>query len=278
MKTVPFSLLIVCFFAASSFVSGQEEKDDDRNTGIFETRQEYDQFMSQAKRLAYGPDGNVELQSMIPILNDVVLQLPVGETARRYNVSSRSTLGMLADSNIRDEIELVNDQADRLKEVNQAIQKRMATELMRLDFSDSKKAAERIQKMRQQMKKQLEDVLLPHQLDRLKQLAFRSLLTRRSLIDVLTSEPFRTELDISSNQTQELQKATDEINAEIRKKILKIQEEGRKKLINRLNPEQAQKVNDWIGDDFEFSQSEDKRGKERRKKRVKEIRAKEGKK
>jgi len=87
------------------FSYGQEKTDGP--VGIFQSQQEYNQFMGSVKRTAYGPNGNAELQAMVPLLNDIALNQPMGSTAKRYNTDQRSTLDLLSDSNIRKELEMV---------------------------------------------------------------------------------------------------------------------------------------------------------------------------
>lgn len=237
-------------------LAAQKPSQDDGPVGVFSSRTEYDQFMGTAKRTAYGPDGSPELQAMIPMLNDIALNQPIGLTAEQYDTAERSTLGLLSDKTIRGEIEMIDSQYDQLRSLNADIQKRMAQEIRELDFGNTDNLVDRIRQMRDQAQTDLNGLLLPHQLERLQQISMQSLLRRRSLVDVLTNDPVKSKVKITDEQSDELREAEKEIEAELRRKIAKLQEEAREQLLSRLKPTQKKEVKEMIGDAFEFANAE----------------------
>ncbi|MEL7500481.1 MAG: hypothetical protein AAFN77_23005 [Planctomycetota bacterium] len=260
MKKFMLTGLIFASMISIGLAQDPAKEADDGPTGIFSSRTEYYQFIGGAKQAAYGPDGSAELREMIPLLNDIVLNQPIGKTANDYSSASRTTLGLLADPKVRDEIEMVDQQYDQLQDLNRKLQERMANQVRQLDFSDTTGLVEQIKSMRQRSQDELESVLLPHQLERLQQLAMRSLLRRQSLVQVITNDPIKSDLDISDEQTEQLRDAEAEIKEELQKKIMKLQEEARQELIGRLRPEQQSRVKKMIGDTFEFPEAQRSRG------------------
>lgn len=265
---MPHQLSHTTFLAALLFASihvftphqlaAQKPSQDDGPVGVFSSRTEYDQFMGTAKRTAYGPDGSPELQAMIPMLNDIALNQPIGMTAEQYDTAERSTLGLLSDKAIRGEIEMIDSQYDQLQNLNTDIQKRMAQQIRGLDFSNTDSLVDRIRQLRDQAQTDLNSLLLPHQLERLQEIRMQSLLRRRSLVDVLTNDPIKSKVKITDEQSDELREAEKEIAAELRQKIAKLQEEAREQLLSRLKPAQKQEVKKMIGDAFEFANAENK--------------------
>lgn len=219
--------------------------------GIFNSGQEYDEFMGHAKRAAYGPNGNPELRAMIPMLNDIALNRPIGWTHQKYGGQSGS-LDLLSNEKVRAELDLVDEQFEDLQAMNEAVQKRVGEQIRGLDFSDRKNLMSQIQKIREDANRDLNSVLLPHQLDRLKQLRSQTLLRNRSFVETITSEPFKTDLEISDDQSDELKQAEKDIERELQRKIAKLREEAQEEIISKLKRKQREKVEEIFGERFEF--------------------------
>ena len=256
MKSLFLSLFFLVMPLSAAF--GQKNAANDGPVGIFNSRSEYHEFMGNAKRVAYGEGGSPELQAMIPMLNDIALNQPIGQTAGQYNTEA-TTLGMLADKNVRREIEMVDDQYKELQQLGREVQKRSGEQLLSLDFSDRAKLFERIREMQANSQKELDGVLLPHQIARLRQIQFQSQLRRKSLVGILTSDPVKSNLEITDDQSEELREAEKEIAAEMEEEIKKLREKAKQKLLSRLKPQQKKEVEEMIGDTYDFPASEKSR-------------------
>ncbi len=255
--TTPYLTCLACLILLPATVAVGQKEENDGPVGVFQSGAEYDEFMRGAKRLAYGPEGSPELRAMIPMLNDIALNQPIGSTAIKYN-DQGSTLGMLSDKNIRQEIEMVDGQYEDLKRVNSQVQKRMAEQIRGFDFKNSSDLVERMRSMRDQAQEDLNSVLLPHQIERLRQIRMQSQLRRRSLVDILTSDPVKSDLEITDRQSQELRQAEREIEEDLRKQIAKLRERARDRLLSKLNRAQKDQVEEMIGESFDFGQSKTK--------------------
>ncbi len=274
MKYVLMLCLAGLMFGPAS--NGFGQKENDGPVGIFQSRAEYNQFMGGAKQAAYGENGNPELQAMIPLLNDIVLNQPVGETANKYGVQA-STLGLLSDPNVRAELEMVDDQYEDLKRLNSEIQERTASQLRGLDFQDTANLAKQIRFIRERSNEDLDAVLLPHQLDRLRQIQMQSQLKRRSLVDILTNDPLKSDLDITDQQSEQLREEEKEIEEDLAREIAKLREQARDRLLSKLKPSQKSEVEKMIGDAFEFKQPEktkNPKGEKVKKERIKAPKSK----
>lgn len=223
----------------------------DGPVGIFNSQAEYHDFMGGVKQAAYGEGGSPELRAMVPMLNDIALNKPVGWTASEYGVDG-STLGMLSSSDIRSELEMVDDQYQELQDLNAEIQKRAAEQIRGLDFSDREKLIADIRAIRKNAVEDLNGVLLPHQLERLQQLRMQSQLKRRSLVDLITSDPLKSKLEISDDQSSDLRTREKEIEEELQREIERLREQAREKLLSTLRPTQKEAVEKMLGDQFEF--------------------------
>lgn len=256
MRHVSLLLFTVLAFATlpPSPLLAQKDGDTDEPVGIFGTRDEYHEFMGSFKRAA---QGDPEMRALVPLINDIVLEKPIGWTGERYG-GTTSNLGLLSNPEVRESIEMVDDQYEDLQKLNSQIQKRLANQIRDFDFSGKSKEeiGEKILEMRQAANDELESLLLPHQTRRLGQIFTQSQLRRRSLGQLLTSDPVKTDLEITDPQAEKLLEAEKEIEEDLQKQIAKLREEARSKLLSELKPEQKEKAEELIGELFEFSKQE----------------------
>lgn len=266
MSCFLFRLTIVVALAAIFCTSDVNAQKGEGPVGIFNSQAEYGEFMGGVKQAAYGAGGSPELQAMVPMLNDIALNKPVGWTAAEYGTES-STLGMLADKDIRSDLEMLDDQYAELKELNAEIQKRAAEQIRGLDFSDRENLVSQIRKIRESAVNDLNGVLLPHQVDRLKQIQMQRLLRRQSLIDILTSDPVKTKLEITDEQSDDLKEREKEVEEELQREIAKLREKAREKLLSPLRATQKEAVEKMIGEIYDFKTEPRGQGQRQRKSR-----------
>ncbi len=226
---------------------------EDGPVGLFSTRGEYEQFMVGAKQAAFGEGGSPELQAMIPMLNDIALAKPMGWSNQNYG-GGGSSLDILADPSVRKEIDMLDDQYQQLLDFNASIQNRAVEQLRGLDFGQHDAVVRQLNDFREQAQSELEKLLLPHQLERLRQIELRSQLRRRSLVDILTTNPVKSELEITDDQANEMRAEEEAIKRDLEKEIAKLREKARERLLEKLEPEQKKEVEKMLGDAFEFDE------------------------
>lgn len=222
-----------------------------KGVGIFSGKREYGEFMRAVK-------SNPELAPMVGMINDIVLQQPIGSTGRKYQGSS-GPIGLLNSENVRKELDLVDQQYEELQSLSTEIQKRAATEIRNLDFSNVKNVSVKIRGIQRDMEKDIENLLLPHQVKRLRQIHVRSRLRGGSLARLLTSDPVKSDLELTEDQSEELIESEKEIEAELQEKIAKLRAEAREELLDRLKPEQRKKADELLGDAFEFERKSERK-------------------
>lgn len=249
MKCICFSLVLMC--ACPVLTIGQEKEGDDGPVGIFDSRDEYSQFMGSAKRTAWGEGGSPELQAMIPLLNDIALNRPVGSTSQQFS-GGASLMGLIGNPRVRADLEIVDEQYEQFRERAAEAQREAAEQLRGFDFSDRKGLVRQIQEIQDQTRRELESVLLPHQMDRLKQIRAQSLLRNRNFVEVLISDPMRSELDISDRQADALREEQEKIQEDLAKQIAELQDKARQRLIKTLDRSQQEKIDELFGDNFDF--------------------------
>lgn len=99
----------------------------------------------------------------------------------------------------------------------------------------------------------------------------QALLQRRTLVDVLTSNPVKSDLEITDQQSDELRDYEKVVQQDLAKEIAKLQEKARDRLLSKLNPNQKKQAKDMIGEAFVF-ETADPKNKKRGGKGAKAIR------
>jgi hypothetical protein len=260
----PWLAILTCVFSQFPAAAwGQEDGDGQGTVGIFQSQQEYYDFMGAVKQSGLTDPAIME---MVPMINDIVLGNPIGSTGQKYDGGMNSAFDLLSNPEVRGDLEMLDDQYQQLQKLDAEVRQRAARQLRDIDFSDSGTVVEQIRRIRDEVQSDLEKVLLPHQLQRLQQLAARSRLRYRSLAELLTSEPLKTRLEISDEQADTLNQAEEEIDRELAEQIAKLRVEARDRLLDRLKRRQREQVEEIFGDAPEIggaSNSKDRKGKDR---------------
>lgn len=233
--------------AQAQKVGDKEKKAKERPQGIFETRREYEEFIGGLKKLR-----DPEVNAMLPVLNDLALGRPIGKTATQYGGSGSPVMTLLADKRIRQELEVVDDQVSEIQRLNRELQERLSIEVRSLDLTNPAQVVATIRNITETAQSKMENVILPHQLDRLKQLGIRDQMNRQGVLGALMSDPLASELEITDEQMDELQQSAKAIETELAREIEELKIEARKKMFATLNRTQQQKLDDLIGDEFRF--------------------------
>ena len=216
--------------------------------GIFANQEQYHQFMGSVKTIARE---DPEMQAMVGLINDIALGHELGTTSRQYKMAD-STMGLLSRPDVRKDIEMIDDQYRRLKDLASDLQGQAGDKLRALNYRDPEQLLDAVKNIRRDAQRQLEGLLLPHQLLRLRQIRTRSQLQRQSLIEWLTRDPVKSELSLSDQQAAQLREDAEKIDQELAVEISKLREAARQKLLQRLSPTQQSQVEELLGDDFSF--------------------------
>lgn len=177
------------------------------------------------------------------------------------------TISALFSPAVLQSLELVDGQKAQIdevlkeiKEFHQGLSDEMA------EFRASGASNSDIERLRDKMIKQLDkrktssmkkinQVLLPHQNKRLKQLTVQVMMQQTAkqakVESGLLTPPMLKYLEIDKEQEDELRKKVTELRRELTEKIKKLNEEARDKLIKQLKPEQRKKYKELVGDQMD---------------------------
>ena len=179
-------------------------------------------------------------------------------------------LGLLMNEDVRKELDLVDEQVSKLTAIGDKLREEMRSQFEGFrDLSDEErqtKFAEMRTKMEERTKevqKEVDEVLLPQQRERLAQINFQSQVRRASGggdSTGLTSDFIVAQLEITDEQKAKLTDLEKEVAKELADKVAKARNDAREKLLAALTPEQREKFKKLMGAEFRFTQQQGRGG------------------
>lgn len=217
----------------------QEDSDGLGQTMVIETTEDLGNGQATAMRFVTSPDSDMAF---------------VGENGMFFGAGS-DTFSMLSNPSVRKDLELVDEQMDRIREVNKDFGQRIRDSLGDLskDGFDPGHAAnlkQIIADIQQQKQEEIDKLLLPHQVERLKQVALQMQMKARGTAGALSSDKVAETLGLTEDQMNNLKTRSKELQQEIAEKTKKLQADAKNELIGMLTSEQQQKLKDMMGDEF----------------------------
>ncbi|MCE9525947.1 MAG: hypothetical protein K8R36_07825 [Planctomycetales bacterium] len=166
-------------------------------------------------------------------------------------------LMLLGDENVRKDLGITEDQQKKMEAFQAKVREEMGQVFQGLrDLTDEERTAKfaEIQKKMADMTTAAEkEILLPKQVERLKQISFQSRINRGGTVDALSNEDIAKDLGITEAQKEALKKASEEATAEMNEKMTKLRDEARQKILSVLTAEQQAKIKKLSGEPITFA-------------------------
>jgi Spy/CpxP family protein refolding chaperone len=166
---------------------------------------------------------------------------------------------LLRDESVLKELEIVDSQQEKLRAIGEKMREEMGSLFQGMrDLSEEDRRAkfaeiqEKLKARQEEVKKQLDEVLLPQQRDRLKQLAVQARMRFQSAGDVISSGEVAETLQLTDAQKTELAEKQKSLEEEYRKENEALRNKYRDRLLEVLTPEQKAKWEQLVGKSFEF--------------------------
>ena len=164
-----------------------------------------------------------------------------------------SELGLLRRSDVQKELDLIPDQVKDLEKLSEDQRNSMRDLFSQLRNLSREQRTAKIRGVMEGIQKKVDDILLPNQVKRLKQLALQQRL-RGGVSALLRDEKLTGELGISESEKQKIEAKAKEIEDQLRKKMAALRKQAQDQLIKSLTPQQQAKLKDMVGAPFEFQQ------------------------
>jgi hypothetical protein len=173
-----------------------------------------------------------------------------------FTVPAPDPLSMLSNPSVQKDLELVGDQLKQVQDLQSEFASQMKDQLGSLTsggFSPEqlKGIPALIAKMKEKQKDQLESLLLPHQLERLKQVALQTHMKQAGTAGAIATDQIAGALGISSEQIKNLKSRSKEINQKLQEDIEALKSKAQKELLSELTADQQKKLKELTGDKYE---------------------------
>ncbi len=187
-----------------------------------------------------------------------------GRGGRGGFFGGQSALGLLANEKVQKELELVDDQIEVIQSLQQeqraSMQEMfsgMRDRFRDMDPSERESVMGEIREEMQKSNKEFEgkayEELLPHQVDRLKQLIFQAQSRRGGgIAGGQMSESLVEELGITDDQLEKMKEMAEKVREDLAKKMAKLRSQAEEEILSVLDPAQREKYKSLVGDTFEF--------------------------
>lgn len=166
-------------------------------------------------------------------------------------------LSLLNNKDVREELELVGDQLEKYQQAQKELKEKIKEKTQALTSGEIDPAsmgmiAREIGEMQKAGQQQMQSMLLPHQLERLKQVALQMQMKRRGAANTLLSDQIAEELGIDAAQKKRIEARQKELKKELADRMEKLKLEIREKLLAELTSEQKVKLDKLSGDKFDY--------------------------
>jgi len=181
-----------------------------------------------------------------------------------------SILWLLQNEQIQKELDLVPEQLEQLQALAEKRRQRRRPDWSGFRDLTEEQRRERFAKMREEMQqrqaestKEVEGVLLRHQVERLRQIQLQMQVQRGGTTGALSSDQVVQLLGITEEQLEKLREVRADVEKEMQEKMAEVREEARQKLLQVLTPEQRKKLEKALGEKFTLDRSAFRRGPQR---------------
>lgn len=168
------------------------------------------------------------------------------------------TGALLQSQEVQQEIELVDEQQAELRQIGEEVRDQMRSLFAGMRDLDPEERRERFESLREdmaditsQVETRIQDVLLPHQYERLKEINLQQQIRQQGMAGAL-SGGLAEELGISEEQREKLTTRAQELQAEMQEKIVQLRQEAENELLQILTPDQRSKLESLRGKGFQM--------------------------
>lgn len=194
------------------------------------------------------------------LLADSVLAQPGRGWGGGGGFSGNSATGMLQNEAVRKELDLVDDQMEQIREI-QKEQEEVVREFfsgMRERFREMSEEErrelgtelrEKMQTHAEKFNKKVYEVLLPEQVERLKQIQVQMESQRSGFGSV--SDSLTKELGITEEQKAAMKDKADQVRKDLTEKVAKLRQQAQDEILSVLDAEQQKKYRELMGTPFD---------------------------
>ncbi|MEM7782489.1 MAG: hypothetical protein AAF623_03985 [Planctomycetota bacterium] len=162
---------------------------------------------------------------------------------------------LLNNPSVQKDLELVGDQLKQVQDMQAAFAEQMREQIGDITKDGIqpdrlKGIGEMVKKIQEEQREKMEALLLPHQRDRLRQVALQTYMQSAGAANALGSDAVAEELNITDEQKERLKKRQKEIKEKLAEDIEKLKKKAKDELLMELNADQRAKLKEMVGDEY----------------------------
>ncbi|HMO16008.1 MAG TPA: hypothetical protein PKD64_18155 [Pirellulaceae bacterium] len=227
--------VLCCLFISINLVAQEEQVEFQRTIGL---------------SISDGSSDNIQVFSVAPGGGEFM-------TFENPGMFLGDEMSMVINPEFAKELSLIPEQLEKLKTGNREFQKRI-TDFFNANgeggirMNDPKQIKEFMSSIENEKRALLEEVLLPHQVNRLHQVKLQNEFRSRGDIAAITSAKMLEALGIDNEQKDRLAKRAEEIRKQLDKDIAELKAKARKDLLSELTSDQRSKLETMMGENYEI--------------------------
>lgn len=166
---------------------------------------------------------------------------------------------LLSNTSVQKELDLLDDQIAKIRELSEK-QREGARDLFSgfRDLNEEQRNAKmeeirtKMQARNEETKKQLGEILLPHQMKRLSEISRQQRIRGDGRSGSFSVDVVASELKLSDEQKEKLKAKAEEVQGKIRERLAKVRQEAENDILSVLTPEQRAQWKDLVGEAFDY--------------------------
>jgi Spy/CpxP family protein refolding chaperone len=174
------------------------------------------------------------------------------------------SLDLLQDDSVRRELELTDEQSGKLRDIQDGLREEIQSQAQGFNFGDLRDLSEEerqhrfaeFRKRRDEItaksQKEVDQVLLPNQRERLKQLAVQQQIRFQGVQGALAAGTLAEKLNVTDEQKEKLAEKAREVHKKLQEAIEKARQEAQDEIVSVLSPEQQAQLKEMMGSSFVF--------------------------
>jgi hypothetical protein len=159
-------------------------------------------------------------------------------------------LALLSRSDVRQNLELLDEQADAIKKLLGALPVRLRDLRLGSDDLSAKEKRHRIAQLDQELGGELERILLPHQMKRLRQIEVQVRVQAVNVSEEFVNEEVLKTLQVTDDQLRQWKSIRQEVDREYDRQQIAIREQAQARFLAELTPEQRAQWKELVGVPF----------------------------
>ncbi len=166
-------------------------------------------------------------------------------------------LMLLGMDQVREALGIVDDQAKELDDLGNDMRQEMRDMFQNFGDMSAEERQQKMQELNDSYQAKTDQVLLPNQQDRLKQIMLQQRTRgRNGVADAFSDDSIAKELGITADQKEKLKDAAEKAQKEMEEKVAQLRKDMEDQVLSVLTDDQREKYKKMVGEPFELDRTQ----------------------